>query len=157
LTILIAGQGRKAGKTTAVCGIIAATSQACWTAVKLTSHGHGADLTDPVIFEEHDAGGRADTGRYLAAGAIRALWVRCSATDIVHAMAPIVTGNVIIESNTAVGIIPADLVVFVSAPDQTERKPSASRAAALADIAVDSNISAEVLDRIRSMLSAHQP
>jgi molybdopterin-guanine dinucleotide biosynthesis protein len=151
LTVIVAGHGRKSGKTTAVCEIIAATQDAGWTAMKVTAHGHGTDLTEPVVGEEHETGTAKDTARYLAAGAKRALWIRCRQTDIGRAVTPLLEGNVIIESNSAVGIIPADLIVFIRS-DSSQGKPSAERASALAHIHVV-GIDDQVLARVRVLIS----
>lgn len=154
MIIVVGGQTRKAGKSTAVCEIIASTPEACWTAVKLTSHEHGADLTRPVVLEEREPHHDTDTGRYLQAGAVRAFWVRCRAEDIMDALAPLLRGNMIVESNSAVGVIAADLVVFIAARDNAEWKPSAERAAALASVIVHGHVSEAVLSRVRQELNA---
>jgi hypothetical protein len=157
LTILVSGEGRGSGKTRAACDIISQTSDARWTAIKVTSHGHGVELTDPVIFEESfilegRAGPATDTARYLAAGAARALWVRCSIADIERALHPLIKGNVILESNSAVGIIPTDLIIFIAAEVSTEAKPSAQVAAGLADIKVTGYLRNQDLERVRTLL-----
>jgi hypothetical protein len=151
LTVIVAGQGRKSGKTTTVCAIIAGTQNARWTAIKVTTHDHGADLTEPVVVEEHEAGTAKDTARYLAAGAKRALWIRCRQSDIARAVTPLLEGNVIIESNSAVGGVPAELIVFIRS-DSSPNKPSAQNASAMAHIHVDS-IDTEVLRRVRALIS----
>ena len=150
MTVIVAGQGRKSGKTTAVCDIIAATRGAFWTAIKLTPHSHGADLENPVVFEERESGATTDTARYLAAGAQRAFWVRSRAADFARAIKPLAPGNSIIESNSAAGHIPADLVIFVDNA-RTETKASADRASALADLHIQ-RVDDSVLERIRGIL-----
>jgi len=154
LIIVVAGQTRKAGKSRAVCDIIAAIPEARWTAVKLTSHEHGADLTKPVVVEEREPHSDTDTGRYLEAGAARAFWVRCRAEDIANVLTPLIPGNLIVESNSAVEAIAAHLVVFIAAGDAAEWKPSALRAAALADVLVQGHISQDVLARVRQEINA---
>jgi hypothetical protein len=145
--------GKNSGKTTAVCDIVAATPDARWTAVKLTSHAHGANLLGPVVVEDREPN-NTDTGRYLLAGAARATWIRCRPEDIENALTPLIAGNVIVESNSAAGIIPADLVVFIAAADEAVRKPSAARAAALAHLTVHARITEEILLRVRQGISA---
>ncbi len=39
--IVVGGSGRGAGKTALVCGLIRALPEIPWTAIKVTSHGHG--------------------------------------------------------------------------------------------------------------------
>jgi molybdopterin-guanine dinucleotide biosynthesis protein len=152
LIVIVGGQGRNSGKTTAVCEIIAATQHARWTAIKLTAHAHGADLTEPVVLEEREAGATTDTARYLAAGAHRAFWVRCRPADIAPAVTPLIEGNVIIESNSAAGVIQAELIIFIRS-DSGQAKPSAERVSSMADLHV-SRIDPVVLERVRSLLSA---
>ncbi len=134
-----------------MCEIIAATQHARWTAVKLTAHDHGADLTEPVVVDQQEAGTNKDSARYLAAGAKRALWIRCRPNDIARAVEPLLQGNTIIESNSAVGVIPADFVVFIRS-ESSPSKLSAKRASEMAHIHVD-GINDEVLDRIRALIS----
>jgi hypothetical protein len=153
VTVIVAGFARKTGKSTTVCDIIAATPEARWTAVKLTSHEHGANLERPVVAEEREPSD-TDTGRYLRAGAARAFWVRSRAKDIENALKPLMSGNVIVESNSAVGIIAADLILFIGAADAADSKPSATRASALANITVHGRITEEILLRIREGISA---
>lgn len=75
MRIVIAGTGRKSGKTTLMCRILRLFPHRRWTAVKI-SH-HGAESGAPYeIVEETEPGTRGDTRRYLAAGAARSFWVR---------------------------------------------------------------------------------
>lgn len=70
--IVVGGGGRGAGKTALVCGLMRALPEIVWTAVKVTTHEHGKPTP---IWEETEPGDGSDTGRYLAAGARRALLV----------------------------------------------------------------------------------
>jgi len=97
-----------------------------WTAVKVTSHGHGR--AQPV-FKESVAGQGTDTARYLAAGARRALMV--TAGD--DALGPIVQqilgecappGCVIFESNRVLRYLHPDLCLAAASILKGERKPS---------------------------------
>ena len=67
--IVVGGSTKGAGKTTLVCGLIAALPEFRWNAVKITSHEHD---DYPPIWEEKLPGDDSDTARYLAAGAARA-------------------------------------------------------------------------------------
>jgi hypothetical protein len=86
--LAVGGMRRKAGKTTLVETILRAFPDACWTAVKISSHPHGkltagmkelACGRSPASFRlSEDKQTRlprypGDTGRFLAAGAERAL------------------------------------------------------------------------------------
>lgn len=70
--IVVGGGGRGAGKTALVCGLMRALPEIAWTAIKVTTHEHGKATP---IWEETEPGEGSDTGRYLAAGARRALLV----------------------------------------------------------------------------------
>ena len=70
--IVVGGGGRGAGKTALVCGLLRALPEISWTAIKITTHEHGKATP---IWEETAPGQEADTARYLAAGARRALLV----------------------------------------------------------------------------------
>jgi molybdopterin-guanine dinucleotide biosynthesis protein len=67
--VVIGGQARNVGKTGVVCGLIAAFPERCWTAIKISQHGHGV-----AVLEEQDRTTGADSARYLAAGAARPFW-----------------------------------------------------------------------------------
>lgn len=73
--LVIAGSGRGAGKTAVGCALIAAMPELRWVAAKVTPHLH----RDEEIWEEidfrSDRDTENDTGRYLAAGALRAFLV----------------------------------------------------------------------------------
>ena len=67
--IVVGGSTKGAGKTTLVCGLIAALPEFRWNAVKITTHEHH---DYQPIWEEKLPGDDSDTARYLAAGAVRA-------------------------------------------------------------------------------------
>lgn len=143
MTVVVGGQARKVGKTTAVCEIIAATREAQWTAVKITADAHGADLTQPVIHEEINPGPDTDTARYLAAGAARALWIRARhAADLARVLPQ--TGNIIYESNAITEVLTPDLFVFIQGKGWKESAASIDRA----DYIVD-RVTPALLHRIR--------
>lgn len=117
--VAVGGHSRDIGKTSLLCGLIAATRRLDWTAAKLAQFGHGicsengkpcgCAVDDPdhpfSIDEETAAGPHADTRRMLAAGARRALWVRAPQDALDRAMPSFeatVAGDahVIVESNT---------------------------------------------------------
>jgi hypothetical protein len=133
--VVVGGQARKAGKTQAVCDIIAATREARWTAVKISPH-------------EHRPTGGGDTQRYLDAGAAAAL--------LVAAADPLPSAeNLIIESNSVLEVLRPDLFVFVADTDQHEWKESARRVFDRADIVVRGRVTEEVLRRVREALAGH--
>ena len=70
--LVIAGSGRGAGKTAVGCALIAAMPEFRWVAVKVTPHVHGVG---DELWEELDFRSDKDTGRYLAAGALRSFLI----------------------------------------------------------------------------------
>src|SRR3979409_547618 len=86
--VVIGGHSRNVGKTSVVAGLISALRDYDWTAVKITQYGHGICSANGeacdcatgdhswAISEERDRSGESDTSRFLAAGAVRAFWVR---------------------------------------------------------------------------------
>ena len=144
--VVVGGHSRNIGKTSLACGIIAATKDCNWTAVKITLFGHGicsADgkpcscaVDDPdhpfVINEEHDATGSHDTGRMLRAGARRALWVRAPQGRLGEAMPGLRErlGNddqVLIESNSILDYMQADVYLPLLDYSQPDFKASTAR------------------------------
>ena len=122
--IVVGGNGRSAGKTTLICGLIAALPEFRWTAVKITVHAHGRPET---TWEETTAGQGTDTARYLAAGARRALLVNAPDTnfpiaEIQAALGP--DSNVIFESNRIVNYLQPHHCLAVIGGPLTESKPS---------------------------------
>lgn len=130
MIVVVGGSSRKAGKTTVVCEIIAATRKAEWIAVKVTPHTH-----DPSPF--------GDTERYMNSGAARALLVRDLSPGEL-------AGNVIVESNSVLDAITPDLFVFVAG--EGDWKASAERHAAKADFLVRGHATPELLSYIRGRI-----
>ncbi|MGA8505173.1 MAG: hypothetical protein WB762_06155 [Candidatus Sulfotelmatobacter sp.] len=140
--VVIGGHSRSVGKTSVVAGLIAALREYEWTGVKITQYGHGvcsangeacdcatADHTW-AISEEKDRAGKSDTSRFLAAGAVRALWVRTEQGRLAEAMPALrrrieSVGNVIVESNRVLKFMRPDLYVTVLDPGTEDFKKSA--------------------------------
>lgn len=72
MRIIVGGLGRKTGKTTLVCRILALTPEREWTAVKV-SHHEPPEGAAYVLEADASAG---DTRRFVEAGARRAYWLR---------------------------------------------------------------------------------
>lgn len=139
MMVLVGGQCRKVGKTTAVCQIIAAIPEARWIAYKITPHHHAADSSrDP------------DTERYLRAGAVFAELVEGSIPQLPAG------ANVIIESNAAIAHCEPDVVLYIADPDNADVKPSAAAVERRAHFRIDvgADVPAEMIDMIRRLLSA---
>ena len=148
MIVVVGGQTRNAGKTTAVCEIIGATPEVRWIAVKISRHGHGAELTAPVVVEDVEPSPATDTGRYLAAGAARAFWIRATHEQTMEALALVPPGDSIIESTSVLDFFTPDLFVFVEAPGNLDWKGSALRLAARADVRIAGN-AAPAIDALK--------
>jgi hypothetical protein len=124
MRIVVGGESRKAGKTTAVCRIIAAFPEAAWTAVKISAHLHGAAAEWSLA--EDAAGG--DTRRFLEAGAKRALLYCGRVEPGLPALLDMLpeAGNWIVETTTAAHLLPHDLAILVTAPEGTQPKAGAA-------------------------------
>src|SRR5580692_11532690 len=140
--VVIGGHTRNIGKTSVVAGLIRALPEMHWTAFKVTQYGHGicsangepcdcetADHTVAVT-EERDVAGGTDSARYLAAGAVRSLWVRTRMGQLAEAMPRIrkeLAGaeNVVIESNSILRFLRPDLYLSVLDPGVVDFKDSA--------------------------------
>lgn len=153
--VVVGGHSRNIGKTSLACGIIAATKEWNWTAVKITLFGHGicsadgepcsCSVDDPdhpfVINEEHDAAGEHDTGRMLRAGARRALWVRApqgALADAIPALRERLGDDkrVLIESNTVLDYMCSDVYLSLLDFSQPDFKASSARLLDRADALV---------------------
>jgi hypothetical protein len=146
--VVVGGHTRNIGKTSVVAGLIRALPEMRWTAFKITQFGHGvcsangqpcdcetADHTI-AISEERDPAIGTDSARYLAAGAVRAFWVRTRQGQLAEAMPRLRKefergqaddGNVIIESNSILRFLRPDVFLTVLDPATADFKPSALR------------------------------
>lgn len=139
--ILVGGQSRNVGKTSAVCQILAAFPALPWTAVKITQFGHGicsrsgrpcACACDGAwrISAERDSKRGKDTARFLAAGAERVLWVRCRQGEL-RAVLPELARElrgaefVICESNSLARYWKPDFYLLLLDHAVADFKPSA--------------------------------
>jgi hypothetical protein len=140
--VVVGGHTRNIGKTSVVAGIIRAFPEMQWTAFKITQFGHGvcsangepcdcetADHTVAVT-EERDVAGGTDSARYLAAGAVRSLWVRTRMGQLAEAMPRIrkeLAGaeNAVIESNSILRFLRPDVYLSVLDPEVADFKDSA--------------------------------
>lgn len=70
--IVVGGQTRGVGKTSVICGLIAALPERKWAAIKISTHGY-SDYVE--VHEEFDRASGTDSSRYLEAGAVRSFFV----------------------------------------------------------------------------------
>jgi hypothetical protein len=141
--VVVGGHTRNIGKTSVVAGLIAAMPEMHWTAFKITQFGHGMCSANgepcdcetaehTVAISEERAGGDSgtDSGRYLAAGAVRSFWVRTRQGDLAEAMPRIRkelerAENAVIESNSILRFLRPDLYLSVPDPENADFKESA--------------------------------
>jgi len=143
--VAIAGQGRKVGKTSILCALIRGTRSRDWVAVKISTHegtiphaGNKSgieELDNPsfALQADTEASPFSDTGRYLAAGARRAYWIRTRTESLKSALESLMAqlpphACVLIESASVVDVLSPDLVLAVSDARRRSSKPSFLRA-----------------------------
>ena len=146
--VVIGGHSRNVGKTSVVCALIRALTERHWTAIKITQCKHGTADAGPcdcelgghatAIHEERELFTGTDSSRYLAAGAVRSLWVRTRAGKLVEAMPRIrdeitLAENVILESNSILGFLQPDVYASVLDPQVPDFKASALKFLGRAD------------------------
>jgi hypothetical protein len=142
--VVIGGHTRNIGKTSVVCRLISAFPDDRWTAMKITQFGHGVCSANGepcdcetgdhtiAISEERDATSGTDSSRYLAAGAVRSLWVRTRQGQLAEAMPRVRAEigraeNVVLESNSVLRFLKPDLYLAVLDPGTADFKRSALR------------------------------
>jgi hypothetical protein len=142
--VVVGGHSRSVGKTSVVVGLIERLREMRWTAAKITQFGHGicsahgepchCAIDDEehtwAITEELSRSSGTDTARFLAAGAIRSLWVRTRQGRLAEAMPRLRReiekgGNFIIESNSIIGFLRPDLYLTVLDHGTADFKESA--------------------------------
>jgi hypothetical protein len=140
--IVIGGHSRSVGKTSVVAGLISTLPEFGWTAVKITQYGHGICSANGeacdcatadhswAISEERNRSSESDTSRFLAAGAVRAWWVRTEQGRLAEAMPTLrqrleSARYVIIESNSVLKFLRPDLYLTVLDPATADFKTSA--------------------------------
>lgn len=114
MLVIVGGHSRKAGKTSLVEAVIRAAPECAWTAVKISGHERGESWS---LVEEREASDACDTGRYLAAGARRALWLRAAGEELARAW-PELRGILdeaecaVVESNAILEFVAPDLYLM---------------------------------------------
>lgn len=148
--VVVGGHSRSVGKTSVAAAIIARLPEMHWTAFKITQFGHGfcsangepcdcqTDEHTVAVSEERDSGGGTDSTRYLEAGAVRSFWVRTRIGNLAAAMPRLrkefaAAENVIVESNSILGLLQPDLYLSVLDHATADFKDSARLFLDLAD------------------------
>jgi hypothetical protein len=141
--VVVGGSGKDVGKTGLVCAIISALRDFEWTAVKITGHDypesqdHSGKTPAAMIREEKRAGQGTDTGRYLCAGAKRALLVTRAGAKVPIEEIWAALGNdrnVIFESNRIIEVVRPDLCLALLGGD--EKKASFERLLRMTDAVI---------------------
>lgn len=144
MVVVVGGHSRNIGKTSVVCGVIRGLPEWNWTALKITQYGHGicsrdgeaCDCSDPAhpiaVSQETGATPSTDSGRFLAAGAARAFWVRTPSGELNAAMPRVrrllaESENVIIESNSILRFVQPDFCAMVLDGGVADFKPTSLR------------------------------
>ena len=148
--VVIGGHTRNIGKTGLMTALIREFAPLDWTAVKITQYGHGICSRDGhpcgcapeehpfALTEETNPRGRADTCRFLAAGAQQSLWLRVRQGQIASVL-PLLWRKlqharfVLIESNSILEHLDPLLYLAVLDTSQADFKPSARSALGRAD------------------------
>jgi hypothetical protein len=140
--LVVGGHSRNIGKTSVVAGLIATLPEMRWTAFKVTQFGHGVCSANGepcdcetgehtvAVSEERDGASGTDSGRYLAAGAVRSFWVRTRQGQLAEAMPRIRkelerAENAVIESNSILRFLRPDIYLSVLDPTVADFKESA--------------------------------
>jgi molybdopterin-guanine dinucleotide biosynthesis protein len=158
--VAVSGFSSNVGKTTLVCELLHRLPG--WEAIKLT-RGHyrscgrdpeGCCVSDliraePVIRSGREANYEAgkDTGRFWDAGASNVHWVIVTDDQvergIKEALARVKTEGVLVEGNSLLDYVAADLAVICARADGGNVKPSARRALLKSDVLYLSSIDAD--------------
>jgi hypothetical protein len=148
--VVVGGQCRRVGKTSLVVDLIRVFPDYRWSAVKITPYTElgcpvngascecAADQHTVAIRQENSASSEHDTGRYLEAGAAKAIWVQTKEGRLSEALGPLAAAlmgsdNVMIESDAIVNYFQPDLFLSVLDPQNADFKESARAVLKFAD------------------------
>ena len=144
MLVVVGGHSRNIGKTSVVAGLIRKLRDQHWTALKITQYGHGVcshhgeacgcetEPDHPFALSEEFEPSRTDSGRFLAAGAERSLWLRTPMGELARAKTTLAKltragGNIIIESNSVLELLDPDVFLMVLDFSCQDFKPSSAR------------------------------
>jgi len=162
MLVVVGGHSRNIGKTSVVAGLIRRLRDRRWVALKITQYGHGVcthhegpacgcepPSGEPFALSEEYEPNDTDTGRFLAAGAERAFWLRAPAGELPKAAQMIHKilrqgENVIVESNSVVELVQPDVFLMLLDFGCEDFKPSSLRFMDRADafLVIDRGINA---------------
>jgi len=119
--VVVGGHSRNIGKTSVVCGAVSGLREWNWTAIKITrargllARGRAMRMrrsaASGALSEERGGAPGTDSGRFLAAGAARACWLR----EALPRLRRLVTesAHTIVESNSQLQFLKPDLCLMV--------------------------------------------
>ncbi len=176
MLVVVGGHSRDIGKTSVVAGLIRKLRSRRWTAMKITLYGNGVCAHDggacgcepesgePFALTEEYEPGKTDTGRFLAAGAERSLWLRAPAGELNKAAGTIHKiidhgGDVIVESNSIVELVKPDVFLMLLDFSCDDFKPSSLRFMDRADafVVIDRGINAPMWQDVAQGLWDNKP
>lgn len=140
--IVVGGHSQGVGKTSTIEHILRARRGERWTAVKISAHRHArASGASPLVEEARLASPLTQAGRYLAAGASRALLCRTPNARLAETTRFLQRllddgARVIVESNRIAEVLRPDVLLFLVAPAIDDWKPSSGPCLARADALV---------------------
>jgi hypothetical protein len=152
MLVAVGGHSRNVGKTSVVCGIVSALPQYRWQAVKITQHGHNVCAADgedcgcasndpahPYAIDEQKTADATDSGRYLAAGAVRSYWLRTAQGELGHALPELKrllaqAEHTIVESNSILRFFQPALYIVVLDFENEDMKDSVRQNMDRADV-----------------------
>ncbi len=177
MLVVVGGHSRNIGKTSVIAGIIGLLPELNWTAVKITQYGHGVCATEGescacaveydhpyALEEERETASGTDTSRYLAAGALRAYWLRTAQGQLGNALPAFrrireEARNLIVESNSILQFVKPDLYIAVVDFSVADFKASSLRYLDRADAlaVVDNGTDQPLWEGVANRLWADKP
>lgn len=176
MLVVVGGHSRNIGKTSVVEGLIRKLRGYQWTAVKITQYGHGVcshvgeacgcetEPEHPFALSEEFEPSSTDSGRFLAAGAERALWLRTPMGELSRAKRTLAkitasSGNVIMESNSVLELLEPDVFLMVLDFSCADFKPSSLRFMDRADafVVIDRGMSVPLWEDVARGVWDHKP
>jgi hypothetical protein len=176
MLVVVGGHSRNIGKTSVVAGLIRKLRNQKWTALKITQYGHGicshkgeacgceTEPDHPFALSEEFEPSRTDSGRFLAAGAERSLWLRTPMGELARAKTTLSKiarsgSNIIIESNSVLELLNPDLFLMVLDYSCQDFKPSSLRFMDRADafVVIDSGINVPLWEDVAKGIWDHKP
>ena len=176
MLVVVGGHSRNIGKTSVVEGLIRKLRSYQWTAVKITQYGHGVcshvgeacgcetEPEHPFALSEEFEPSSTDSGRFLAAGAERSLWLRTPMGELSRAKRTLSKimgsgGNVIMESNSVLELLEPDLFLMVLDFSCADFKPSSLRFMDRADafVMIDRGMNVPLWEDVARGVWDHKP